>query len=224
MESAFLISSLIRVLLACIHLVAILNSLRQDTVWQKHPFLALRCSQCKHNETVQVFSCTVQTVKRCFSKVQGSKYWFQAPKCKQFCIIFCVIEPVAGGMGVTEPFRMEGTSGGPQSSIQLKAVSTLNSSQVAQGFIWLSLKTSRDTDTALSLGNLLILLRYIHSKLLFLNNILWDLPHGNLYLLSVVLMLHTFLITSPSIPVVLETVFSDSWICQLFLPGRDTSP
>lgn len=87
------------------------------------------------------------------------------------------------------------------------------------GLIWLSLKTSRDTDIAPSLRNLLILVRYLHCKLLFLNNILWDPPHGNLYL-SIVLMPHTFLIPSPQIPVDhLETIFSDSWISQLFLPS-----
>lgn len=126
--------------------------------------------------------------------------------------------------GVTEPFRMERTSGGPKSSIQLKAVSTLNSNQVAQGFIWLSLKTFRDADVALSLRNLLILLYYIQSELLFLNNILWDPPHGNLYLLSIVLMPHTFLITFQQIPVDLETVFSNIWNSQLFLRGGGTSP
>lgn len=149
MESEFLISSLIRALLACIHLVAILNSRRQDTLWWKHNFLAPRCSQCKHNQTVQVFSHTLQTVKKCFSKVQGTNTGSRLPN-------------VSSSFHYFTHYRT----------------------------------CSR-----------------------------WDPPHGNLYLFSLVLMPHTFLITSPQIPADLfVTVFSDSWISQLFLPGKGTSP
>lgn len=116
----------------------------------------------------------------------GCKNWFQAPKCKQFCEPLSIImhyRTCSRRHWVTEPFRMEGTSGGPSSSIQLKAVSTLTSNQVAQGFIWLNLKTSKDGNFAPPLRNLLILLCCLRSELLFLNYILWDPPHGNLYLL-----------------------------------------
>lgn len=41
---------------------------------------------------------------------------------------------------IREPFRWKGTSGDPQSNLLLKVGSTLNSDQVAQGFVHLSCK------------------------------------------------------------------------------------
>jgi len=58
---------------------------------------------------------------------------------------------------IIEPFRLEVTSGGFQSNLLLKAGSILNSAQVAQGFVWLSLENiqgERCDRTGASSGNL----------------------------------------------------------------------
>lgn len=103
LESVFLISSLIRVLLAYIWLQSstlggkILSDESILSLLQDAPSVSTM-KLCRFS--AQLY-CT--NLKEVLLKSPECKYWFQAPKCKQFyeslTIILCIIEPVADDVG-----------------------------------------------------------------------------------------------------------------------------